>query len=131
MTNSLVEQQAANRGDLRGRFADDVRHSHHLWQNDGWTPSSTMTRTIELPISEELLRLVDERAQTAGLRREAYIHAVLSKDVNGEPSVSGILAAFRDQVAGSGISDEELDLLFSQARDESYRERCPRRIDEP
>jgi len=90
-----------------------------------------MTRTIELTISEELLRLVDERAQTAGLRREAYIHAVLSKDVNGEASVSDILAPFRDQVAGSGTSDEELDRLFSEAREESYRERSPRRVDEP
>lgn len=89
-----------------------------------------MTRTIELPLPEELLRLVDDRAQTAGLPREAYIRAVLSKDVIGEPSVSEILAPFRDQVAGSGISDEELDRLFSEARDESYRERNPRRIDE-
>jgi hypothetical protein len=89
-----------------------------------------MTRTIELPLPEELLRLVDDRAQTAGLPREAYIRAVLSKDVSGEPSVSEILAPFRDQVAGSEISDEELDRLFSEARDESYRERSPRRIDE-
>ena len=89
-----------------------------------------MTRTIELPLPEELLRLVDDRAQTAGLPREAYIRAVLSKDVSGEPSVSEILAPFRDQVAGSGISDEELDRLFSEARDESYRERSPCRIDE-
>src|ERR1035438_8372174 len=68
-----------------------------------------MTQTIELQIPEELLRLVDERAQTAGLPREAYIRAVLSKDVSGELSLSAILAPFRDQVAGSGISDEELD----------------------
>lgn len=89
-----------------------------------------MTRTIELPIPEELLRLVDERAQSAGLKREAYIRAVLSKDVTGEPSISEILAPFRDQVAGSGISDEELDRFFAEARAEAYRERSPRRIDE-
>jgi len=89
-----------------------------------------MTRTIELPLPEELLRLVDDRARTAGLPREAYIRAVLSKDVSGEPSVSEILAPFRDQVADSGIGDEELDRLFSQARGESYRERSQRRIDE-
>jgi hypothetical protein len=82
-----------------------------------------MTRTIELPLPEELLRLVDERAQTAGLPREAYIRAVLSKDVSGEPSVSEILAPFRDEVAFSGIGDEELERLFSQAREESYRAR--------
>jgi len=91
---------------------------------------STMTRMIELPIPEELLRLVDERAETAGLPREAYIRAVLSKDVTGDPSVSEILAPFREQVAATGISDDELDRLFSQAREESYRERGPRRADE-
>ena len=89
-----------------------------------------MTRTIELPIPEELLRLVDESARTAGAPRKAYIRAVLSKDVRSEPSISEILAPFRDQVAGSGIGDEELDRLFSQAREESYRERSPRQIDE-
>jgi hypothetical protein len=85
----------------------------------------TMTRTIELPFSEDLLRLVDERAQTAGLPREEYIRAVLSRDVSGEPTLSEILAPFRDQVAASGISDEELERLFSKARDESYRVRSP------
>lgn len=89
-----------------------------------------MTRTIEIPLPEELLRLVDERAQTAGLAREAYIRAVLSKDVTGEPSISEILAPFRDQVAGSGIGEEKLDRLFSQAREESCRERNSSRIDE-
>ncbi len=44
-----------------------------------------MTRMIELPFPEELLRLVDERAETAGLPREAYIRAVLSKDMTGDP----------------------------------------------
>jgi hypothetical protein len=89
-----------------------------------------MTRTIELPIPDELLRLVDERAQTAGLRREAYIRSVLSRDAGVEPSMDDILAPFRDDVTASGIGDEELDRLFSQARDESCRERSPRPVDE-
>lgn len=89
-----------------------------------------MTRTIEIPIPEELLRLIDEKARIAGVKRDAYIRAVLSKDVTGESSISEILASFRDQVTASGISDEELDRLFSEAREESYRERNPRRIDE-
>jgi hypothetical protein len=89
-----------------------------------------MTQTIELPLPEELLRLVDERAQTAGLPREEYIRAVLLNVVSSGASVGEILAPFRSQVAGSGISDQELDRLFSQARDESDRERRTRRADE-
>ena len=82
-----------------------------------------MTRTIEIPLPVELLRLVDEKAQSTGLDRDTYIRAVLSKDVAAEPSISEILSSFRDQVAGSGISNEELDRLFFEAREESYLER--------
>jgi hypothetical protein len=91
----------------------------------GLPSEGIMTRTIEIPLPEELLRLVDERARSTGLEREAYIRAVLSKDVTGEPSISEILAPFRDQVLSSGIGDEELNRLFTEARKESYQERRP------
>jgi hypothetical protein len=84
-----------------------------------------MTRTIEVPLPEELLKLVDEKARSSGLQREAYIRAVLSKDVTGEPSISDLLVSFRDQVAASGVTADELDRLFAEAREESYRERNP------
>jgi len=86
-----------------------------------------MTQTIEVPLPEELLRLVDERAQSAGLPRDAYIRAVLLSVVGAKPTIDEILAPFRDHVVDSGVSDEELDRLFSDARDESYRERSTRR----
>jgi hypothetical protein len=82
-----------------------------------------MTQTIEILLPEELLRRLDEKARSAGLKRDAYIRAVLSKEVTGEPSMSEILSPLRDQVASSRTSDEELDRLFSEARDEAYRER--------
>ena len=88
-----------------------------------------MTQTIEIPLPEELVRLVDAKAQSAGLKRDAYIRAVLSRDVMGAPSVSEILAPFRAQVASSDITDAELEQLFIEAREESYRERTPRRTD--
>jgi hypothetical protein len=85
---------------------------------------------IEIPLPEELLRMVDAKARSAGLKREAYIRAVLSKDVTGERSISEILAAFRDQVASSGVSNEKLDRLFSEAREEPCQERNLGRINE-
>jgi hypothetical protein len=88
-----------------------------------------MTQTIEIPLPEELIRLVDAKAQSAGLKREAYIRAVLSRDVTGAPSISEALFSFRDQVTSSGISDAELEQLFNEAREESYRDRPPRRTD--
>jgi hypothetical protein len=80
-----------------------------------------MTRTIELPLPEELLQLVDEKARASGLPREVYIRAVLSKDVGNELSLSDI----REQVSASGIADAELDHLFAEAREEAYRKRNP------
>jgi hypothetical protein len=88
-----------------------------------------MTQTIEIPLPEELVRLVDAKAQSAGLKRDAYIRAVLSRDVTGAPSISEVLAPFRDQVASSGITDPELEQLFNEAREESYRERTARTTD--
>lgn len=84
-----------------------------------------MTRTIEIPLSEELLRRVDDKAHNSGLDRDTYIRAVLSKDVAGEPSISEILSSFRDQVAQSGMTDEDLARLFSEARNESRHTPTP------
>jgi hypothetical protein len=85
-----------------------------------------MTQIIEIPVSDELLRLIDQRARSAGLARAEYIRAVLSNDATGERSVDDILAPFRDQVAASGTNDEELDSLFAQARAGSYEAKNPR-----
>ena len=82
-----------------------------------------MTRTIEVPIPDDLLQLVDERARKSGLKLEDYIRTVLSREVTGTPSISEILAPFREQVKTSGATDEDLARLFSTAREELYRER--------
>ena len=75
-----------------------------------------MTQTIELPIAEESLKRLDDQARSAGMERDSYIRALLSKCA-GEPAMGEILAPFRDQVADSGIGDEELHQLFSEARE--------------
>jgi hypothetical protein len=85
-----------------------------------------MAQIIEIPVSDELLKLIDQRARSAGVARAEYIRAVLSKDAKGAPSVDDILARFRDQVAASRTSDEELDSLFAQARAGSYEAKNPR-----
>jgi hypothetical protein len=82
-----------------------------------------VTQKIEVPIPDDLLQLVDERARKSGLKREDYIRTVLSREVVGAPSISEILAPFREQVKTSGATDEDLARLFSTARKESYREK--------
>jgi hypothetical protein len=85
-----------------------------------------MTQIIEIPVSEDLLKLIDQRARSAGLARAEYIRVVLSKEAKGELSIDDILAPFRDQVSASGIKDEELDSLFAQARADLYEAKNPR-----
>ena len=82
-----------------------------------------MTRTIEVPIPDDLLQLVDERARKSGMNRDDYIRTVLSREVTGARSISEILAPFREQVKASGMTDEDLARLFSTEREESFRER--------
>ena len=56
-----------------------------------------MTRTIEVPIPDDLLQLVDERARRSGLKREDNIRTVLSREVTGAPSISEILVPFANR----------------------------------
>ncbi len=77
-----------------------------------------MARTIQISVSEDLLKLLDERAGRSGLDREAYVQALLSKDL-GASALSQILAPFREPVAASGISDKELAQLFAEAREDA------------
>ena len=84
-----------------------------------------MPRTIEIPVSDDLLRLLDEKAQRSGLKREDYVSALLSKDLAGPPTLGQILKPFREQVAASGVTDEELGQLFTEARGDAHRERHP------
>jgi len=55
-----------------------------------------------------------------------YVEKLVEKEVNRGRIFDEILAPFRDAVERSGISDEELDTLFSEARREVSRERRER-----
>jgi hypothetical protein len=93
-----------------------------------------MTITISLrPEAEERLR---KRAEEAGLAPDALARQLLEQALTGEhvappgrprSELDEILAPFRKQVADSGMTDEELKDLFTQARDELRREKRSRR----
>ena len=78
-----------------------------------------MSVTIEVPIPDDLLPVLDRKARSAGLQREQYVSEVISRALHGEPTLNEILAGFREQVASSGISTHELDDLFEAARNEA------------
>jgi hypothetical protein len=86
---------------------------------------NAMGVTIEIPIPDELVPTLDRKAREAGLNREEYVKAVVSRDLSAPRALDEVLAPFPDQVTGSGISDAELIELFSAARDEAHRKRKP------
>jgi hypothetical protein len=78
-----------------------------------------MSLTIKVPIPDDLVPVLERKARSAGLEREEYAGAILSRELNAPQTLDEVLAAFREQVSASGITDPELDELFRTARDEA------------
>jgi hypothetical protein len=88
-----------------------------------------VTITIDLPLDvEESLKT---QAAQDGLTVEAYVTSLVREgakrrdriDLLAAKSFDEILAPFRRDIERSGMSDEELDGLFTTARKEASRER--------
>ena len=88
-----------------------------------------MTVTLELEPEVELTAA--EQAKAEGLPLEKYVESVVRESVFkrrrveqlSKKSFDEILKPFRDEVEASGISDDELDNLFRQARGEASQAR--------
>ncbi|MCY2993820.1 MAG: hypothetical protein NTY19_38985 [Planctomycetota bacterium] len=78
-----------------------------------------MTITIMLPPDTE--RKLVERAKRSGQDVETVARQLIERGVTAEATLDEILAPFRCQVAESDISDEELTVLFEDARGDVYR----------
>ncbi len=91
-----------------------------------------MTITIDLP--PEVEKSVKTQAAKEGLPLEDYIKSLVQEgskrrdriDLLAEKPFDEIVAPFRRNVEDSGMSDEELDGLFGEARKESSRARKER-----
>jgi hypothetical protein len=91
-----------------------------------------MTITISLPAEVE--ESVKSQANKDGKPLEDYVESLVEEgskrrnriDLLAEKSFDEILAPFRRNVEDSGMSDEALDALFSEARKEASRARKER-----
>lgn len=77
-----------------------------------------MSLTIKFPIPDELIPVLERKARTAGLDREEYVGIIVSRELKAPQTLDDVLAGFREQVSASGITDRELDDLFSAVRDQ-------------
>ncbi len=82
-----------------------------------------MSVTIQVPIPDELIPALETRARNAGLERDAYVQALVARDLEGLRRLDEILAEFRSDVERSESSDGDLDELFDQAIKESRANR--------
>jgi hypothetical protein len=91
-----------------------------------------MTITIDLP--PEVEASLKTQAAKDGLPLEDYVTSLVEEgtkrrnriDLLAERPFDEILAPFRRNVEESGVSDEELDVLFTTARKEVSRQRKER-----
>ncbi|MCA1566123.1 MAG: hypothetical protein LC803_10895 [Acidobacteria bacterium] len=91
-----------------------------------------MTITIDLPPDVEAS--IKTQAAKDGLPLEDYVTSLVQEgtarrnriDLLAEKSFDEILAPFRRNVEDSGMSDEELDDLFTKTRGEASRARKER-----
>jgi len=83
-----------------------------------------LTDTIEVSgLSESVVKAVGERAREVGVATEDYVRYLIEEDVASPLSVRVLYAPVREQIKASGISDEELDKLLEEAREEVYQEK--------
>jgi truncated hemoglobin YjbI len=86
---------------------------------------------VTLQLEPEAEMTVTEQAKEEGLPLNEYVKSVVKEAVFkrqriqhlSEKSFDEILKSFRDEVETSGISDDELDDLFQQARREASQAR--------
>ena len=87
--------------------------------------------TINISLPPEVEEAVKSQATKEGKPLEDYVESLVEEgsrrrdriDLLAEKSFDEILAPFRQSVEDSGMSDEALDALFTEARKEASRVR--------
>ena len=83
-----------------------------------------LTDTIEVSgLSEAVVEAVSERAKEISATTEDYVRYLIEENVASPLNARMLYAPVREQIKASGISDDELDALFEEAREEVYREK--------
>lgn len=75
---------------------------------------------VPLDIEPDVEALLEKRARADGCDLEGYVKKLIEEDVSRKRTFDEILAPFRQAVERSGVSDDELDALFTEARKEVF-----------
>ena len=64
-----------------------------------------------------------ERAAAQGQDLVQYIHRIIDRDITAAPTLDELLAPLRREFAASGMTEDELDALVEEARQEVWQEK--------
>jgi hypothetical protein len=87
-----------------------------------YNSSEEKVMTVDLELKPEVEAALRKKAKAGGFEVKVYLEKLVEKDVERPKTLDEILAPFRREVEESGISDEELDALVEEAREEIYQE---------
>ena len=81
---------------------------------------------LQIPLSQQAEAVLRERAEAHGEDVVAYAARVLNEALTA-PSVEELLAPFRRQIDADGASDDALDVLCEELRNEVWQEHQARK----
>jgi hypothetical protein len=79
--------------------------------------------SLTITLKPETEAKVKNRAVALGYDIDGYVEKLIEEDSERIRSINEIFAPLHQEVEDSGISDEELDEIFTQARREYYAEK--------
>ena len=85
---------------------------------------STQTESIEiagLPLGTK--KAIEQLSRSKGKSAEEYLRMLIEAEILSEQTFSEILAPIRQSFRESGLSEQQLDALFEDARDKVHREK--------
>jgi hypothetical protein len=78
--------------------------------------------TLTVTLSPETERKLLVRAAQTGQDVTVLARELIERGLRGTPTLDEILAPFRQEVAASRLSEDELDALFQEQREEVWRQ---------
>jgi hypothetical protein len=82
--------------------------------------------TLIIPISPDIERKLNDRAAAEGKDAVTIAREALEEKPQGPRTLDEVLAPFRQQVADSGMNDNQLDEFYEELRDEAWQQRLER-----
>ena len=85
---------------------------------------SSQTESIEIAgLPPGTKKAIEQLSRSKGKSVEEYLRMLIEAEVLAEQTFSEILAPIRQSFQESGMSEEQLDALFEDARDKVHREK--------